>query len=202
MKRSSSCAARLRRRALCALAIALGVIGSLDSVDAQVSDRSLYLWGGIGYGSFGCYQSFNCNAHESGEARGAKNVFAGIGWTLTPLLIGGLELNARSKNQGESTLRLISASTVLLLYPVRSLGLHMKGSLGLGSLNHSGTEGDIILSDDWSTGPTATVGIGYDISLSPRLALSPGLDIGGASFGQDYRRLWESRIRLTWHWSN
>jgi hypothetical protein len=188
----------LGARAL-ALAIALGVTGSVRSMDAQVASRSLYLWGGVGYGSFGCFESFNCDAHESGEARGAINGFAGIGRSLTRSLVAGLELNARSKTNGESTLRLISASTVLLFYPVQSIGLHFKGSLGFGSLNHSGFEGDIILSDEWSTGPTGSVGIGYDLPLSTRLALSPGFEVGATSINQIYRRLWESRIRLTWH---
>jgi hypothetical protein len=185
-------------RLLCALAVAIG--GSAGSMDAQVSSKSILLWGGAGYGSFDCWDSFSCNAHVSGEARGAINGFVGIGGSITPFLTAGLELNARSKNEGTSTIRMKSASAVLMFYPASSMGLHFKGSAGISRFNHTGNEGDIVLSKATSTGTIGSLGIGYDLPLSPRVSLTPGFELGAASIANDgYRKMWETRLRLTWH---
>jgi hypothetical protein len=185
-------------RLLCALAVA--TVGSAGSMDAQVSSNSLQLWGGVGYGSFGCWDSFSCDAHVSGEARGAINGFAGIGGSITPFLTAGLELNARAKNEGTSTIRMKSASAVLVFYPAPSMGLHFKGSAGIAVSNHSGSQGDILLSDAQSTGTIGSLGIGYDLPLSSRISLTPGFELGAASIGGDgYRKMWETRLRFTLH---
>ena len=181
------------------LALAVTTVGSAGSTDAQVSSNPLRLWGGVGYGSFGCWDSFSCNAHVSGEARGAMNGFVGIGGSITPYFTAGLELNARAKDEGTSTIRMRSASAVLVVYPAPAIGLHFKVSAGIAGFRHSGTEGDIVLSDAQSIGTVGSLGIGYDLPLSPRISLTPGFEVGAASIGNDgYRKMWETRLRVTW----
>jgi hypothetical protein len=181
------------------VAFSVAIIASPAGVSAQTSATALRLWAGGGYGSFDCYESFSCNAQEFGEARGAINGFAGIGRSVTRSLVAGLELNARSKHEGTSTIRMRTASAIVLFYPVPSTGLHLKGTAGIGYNQHDGLMDDIVLPSDRNWGTNVSLGIGYDLPIASRISITPGFEIGAASFeSAGFRRLWESRVGLTW----
>lgn len=155
-------------------------------------------WAGAGYGSFGCWESFRCDFNEFNEVRGAWNGFLGGSAELSRFFEAGAEFTSRRKDRGPSTISLRTTSALLLFRMPAVSGLRLRASLGQGVRKVVGTEGDIIL-DERASGAYRSAGISHDWRVSPRLSLSPALEVGAIDFGDEKdSKMWEVRLGLTW----
>jgi hypothetical protein len=105
---------------------------------------------------------------------------SGVGWyfalggTLRPNVLLGGELNLYGKRndaqQRDATLGALSA--VLQYYPLGASGFYLKGGAGLGASLMAGG-GGLIESGGWA----AQGGVGYDVRIGRRFALTPFANI-------------------------
>ena len=180
------------------LAVTIVALFGALSAEAQSSNRSLRVWGGASYGSFGCWESLSCDAFVFGEAKGAIGGFVGIAKSIVPALSAGVELTTRAKDDGPITFGMQTASAIVLVRPFRKADLQVRGTFGIARTKRSGAVDDMLFSDG-RTGRVGSVGVGYDVRILPRLAVAPEFEIGAANYGDERSpKFWQWRLAMVW----
>jgi hypothetical protein len=140
---------------------------------AQTRETPLQFSAGAGYGSFGCWESYRCDPHVFGKARGALSAFVGLAKPVSTYVLAGVEVTGRVKDRVESTFTMSTVSAVLTVRPLPFGGLRLRTTLGFAMYGHSAaTIDDQLLAPDRSCGHTESLGISYDLQLSRRVALA------------------------------
>lgn len=210
---------RAIRLALVALAAVVVVNDSAEAqrrrglVDVSPSSdrRGFWLEGAIGWGE----ESYRCTPQICGagvpvgytDALGKPTLSIRLGGTVNPHLRLGGEVttwwNSYSDfddiGEFDVTETLTEVMAIARVYPVRDLGLYVKGGAGLGVTTASVEFGDT----DSETGFATTLGAGYEIKVSRQLFITPAVDYYMNRFEQRNadtlkERLWNFSIGVTW----
>jgi hypothetical protein len=162
--------------------------------------RGLWLNGGIGAGE----ESFKFGGDPWSRGLTKPTFTFGIGGTVNPRLRLGFEgtgwFNRYQDDQANNvTESLWSLLAVARFFPSRNAGLFLKGGGGLGVSAVSVEAG----TGTSETGFATMLGAGYEIRLSPKLYLTPGVEWYRHSFQKRgdatlYERLVNVNLALTW----
>jgi hypothetical protein len=143
-------------------------------------------WLGLGLGAGGESYDLRTGAGYSGVLY-QPTVSLRLGGTVSQQLRLGGEVLSWINEQGHAVESLSSALFVAQFYPASSLGLYLKGGLGIGRNAIDFDDGF----DVGDTGFAALVGAGYELRLGRRFYLNPVIDLVGHSysdrFGGSYR---------------
>jgi hypothetical protein len=158
--------------------------------------RGPWLSLGLAFGSVSCLDY--CSSI-------APAIEVAAGWTLSPrfLLGAGIIGWTKGSKTGEyegATLRLTVGSLALRarFYPQQTAGFFLTGGLGIGMIRLSDEHGISYT----QTGLGFLGGLGCDLWMTPRMSLTPFLDISGsrAWSADDLRAdLWRLGLGLTMH---
>jgi hypothetical protein len=151
---------------------------------------------GLGFGSVNCADA--CSSV-------APAVEVAAGWALSPRFSLGAGITGWTKGgkTGEyegATLRLTVGSLGLRarFYPQQTAGFFISGGLGIGIIRLS-DEGGL---SSTQTGLGFLAGLGCDLWMTPRMSLTPFLDISGSrawSADELHADLWRLGLGLTFH---
>lgn len=134
--------------------------------------KGFWLTVGLGYGSAG----FGCSGCASIREGGISGVL-GLGGTINPHLQLGFESDSWLEDTQDNALSVGTGTLTARWYPSTTGGLFFKGGVGFGyRAIGSG-------SDDQHTGLGLNAGLGYDIAVSRKVALSPTLSYSRAWLG-------------------
>ena len=147
---------------LVAPVLLLAVLGT-QTADAQSRRQGFWISGGIGAGV----------DNNSSEAGGAG--YVRLGGTVGKVLLGGETSGWTRSEDGVSLLRNNTMFTAMV-YPSLVGGFFIKGGLGFSVIRVSGTVGGFSASVT-ENGFGSVLGLGYDIPISPKLSLTPNLDL-------------------------
>ncbi|ODS52638.1 MAG: hypothetical protein ABS36_16450 [Acidobacteria bacterium SCN 69-37] len=147
---------------------------------AQAPGRFL-ISGGGGYGS----ADARCDDCVGDRQGGAAGYFR-LGYAVTPRLVLGGEANVWTKREslgGASTrLRFSSVSATAAFYP-DSAGFFIRGGAGLAMARLDVNARDSSLREDLGSGFGVLAGLGYDIPISRRLSMTPGVNVSRGQIG-------------------
>ena len=133
-------------------------------------------WGGIGVGR--ARPSVECGPCGDAGGRWETTVTASVGRTLGPRVRLGLEgtgwyrAELRNDDDLENATEGFALNAALRYYPIRGAGLHLRSGAGVGLTQRY----SIVPSDSlrwYDVGPSAMLGIGYDVGLGRSWALVP-----------------------------
>lgn len=143
-------------------------------------------WLGLGFGAGGESYDLRTGAGYSAVFY-QPTVSLRLGGTVSQQLRLGGEVLSWINEQGDAVESLSSALFVAQFYPASSLGLYLKGGLGIGRNAIDFDDGF----DVGDTGFAALIGAGYELRLGRRFYLNPVIDLVGHSysdrFGGSYR---------------
>jgi hypothetical protein len=139
--------------------------------------------GGIGYGS----ADANCDGCGGDREHGAAGYFR-LGFTVAPKVVLGLEANVWAKqleieSDVTTTLAFYNVSGTVTFYP-RNTGLFIRGGAGVALTSMDIDVDGSTISADLGSGPGAIVGVGYDIPVSRRLSITPGVNVWYGRLGE------------------
>jgi len=170
--------------------VAVAALVAASSAHAQVS-----LSAGALAGSFNCWQSLSCNAHEAAEARNGVGGFLAASLPLASWVRAGAELTLRHKDLGYKESRLTSASVELQLRPTPLNGLWLRAASGVGTSRESAHQVDDIVMGAESRGVRInTIGALYELRIADRVSLVPRGTVGWIGREQ---RLWDVGVGVT-----
>lgn len=151
---------------------------------AQTASREGF-WFGIGAGAGRAEVTCDDCDDEDGETGGSGYVKAG--WTLTPRLLVGGELNVWTRREDlgdtDAWLTMYNASATLTFYPSTVAGFFVKGGAGVAYLDTDVERRGSTITIDLGSGPGFLVGAGYDIRLG-RVALTPAVNYWRGHIGE------------------
>jgi hypothetical protein len=153
----------------------------------EVRDGSRHgLWFGAGLGAGGESYDLRTGTGYSGLLY-QPTVSLRLGGTVSPHLRLGGEVLSWINEQGDAVESLSSALFVAQYYPASSLGLYLKGGVGIG-------RNAVDFQDGFGVGDTGfagLVGAGYELRLGRRFYLNPAVDLVGHTYngrgGGNYR---------------
>jgi hypothetical protein len=149
-------------RALMGLAVI--AVGSAGSVSAQ--ERQGFFFGiGLGYGSLG----LSCDNCGDTSREGSYSGGLRLGGAITPQVLVGAETVGWYKDEDGASLNFGVLSGNAYYYPSKTLGLFVKGGVGLA---YTEAQVDYVGSDS-ETGFGWQVGAGYDIRIGQKTAITP-----------------------------
>lgn len=172
------------RPALVAIALLAAVV---TAAEAQLADERRGLWVGAGAG-FGSAEGTCsiCLGREAGPAGLVR-----VGGTLSGAILAGLEGTGWRRSEGSLDRSFIMVAAVGAYYPIRNLGLHVKG--GLGQYWYFEEDAATELS---TQGLALEVGVGFDVRIAAGVSLSPFGSLMTSGFGNPTRLDKASGIRL------
>lgn len=158
--------------------VAALTLGAVQFASAQEPDARHGFWAalGLGYGANSLSCSGGCDFNSEAKG-GATTVALKMGGTPKSTLRLGGEVNLWVKDVSGVTESVGNISAVAYLYPSPRSGFFVKGGVGLASFQLS--QGNSTASAD---GPGFLAGLGYDIRLSRKIALTP---VANVYYGHD-----------------
>ena len=182
-----------------AIVLLTAILNAATESTAHAQDRrGFWIGSGIGLGSVDVSTSDGINL-PSRARKGAFDILTG--WTLTPQLLIGMELNITSigviRDGVFQDAGIVDLDGAITYYPRRSSGFFVKGGVG-GSFFDDLEESPAV--DVSGTGVGAIVGTGYDIYLGRNLSLTTAVDfrfsrIGSVTLdGQSGFRGWKHNV--------
>jgi hypothetical protein len=135
-------------------------------------------WLGLGVGAGGESYDLRTGAGYSNVLYRPTVSFR-LGGTLGPRLRLGGEVLSWIHENGPVTETLSSALFIAQFYPAYSLGLYLKGGLGIGRNSVNFPDGFNV----GDTGFAGLIGAGYELRLGRRFYLNPVVDLVGHSYG-------------------
>lgn len=141
----------------------------------------------IGFGAGPAYSWIDCRAcgppvtNDPWDGGLGASLFIALGGTVRPNLLVGGELSLWSSTHSaeevaERNATVLSLDAVAQYYPTADRRLYLKGGIGIGgAILETSAEGTRAVEDVESEGWSLQGGVGYDIPLGRRLALSPHL---------------------------
>lgn len=170
--------------------VAVAALFAASSANAQVSFSA-----GALAGSFNCWQSLSCNAHEAAEARNGVGGYLAVARPFASRIRVGAELALRHKNLGYKESRLTSASAELQLRPTPLQGLWLRAATGVGTSRESAHQVDDMVFNAESRGVRInTIGAMYELRIADRVSLVPRGTLGWIGSEQ---RLWDMGVGVT-----
>lgn len=171
------------------VALSMALLAVPAPARAQAPGRFLVSGGG-GYGS----ADATCD-DCSGDREGGGAGYFRLGYTVWPKLVIGLESNVWTKRESvtdgfSSTLLFYNVSGTLAFYP-KHTGFFVRGGAGASLASVDIDVDDSSLSADVGSGFGVLGGIGYDIRLTRRLSLTPGVNVWYGKLG-DLKALGET----------
>jgi hypothetical protein len=160
--------------------------GPAPVTPTTASRQGFWIGFGFGYGSWGCEGCDDTIGSFSGTFR--------LGGTLSPHLRLGVSTNGWYKSEDGATLSMANLSAVLMIYPSASDGFHF--TLGVGtsvlvaSLSGFGSESEV--------GGGAIIGLGYDVMVARRFALTPYVNVVAGGFDGGYAYFAQFGLAATW----
>jgi hypothetical protein len=158
---------------------------------------------GLGGGSAGTDCTTSCS---SDRFTGASGYFR-LGGTLSRSLLVGVESNGWLHSEGGVDESIGFGSVVALWYPSPTGALYVK--VGLGGMRYRADDGVDVLT---ATGPSASLGLGYEMRLGRNMSLVPYLNslasssvklrINGAPVSTNEAislNLFQFGLGITWH---
>ena len=174
------------RHVLVALLVAATPVAAAAQGHPQTRE-GFWIGFGFGYGTLG----FECSGCSSDRA-GAFSGYLKMGGTLSSKLLLGGETNGWTKDDQGTTVTAANASLTLYFYPSPSGGFFLRGGVGWASLDIEGVGSE--------TGPGGTLGLGYDIRVSPKMSVTPVLNFMGGALANDFKQnVVQVAVGLTWH---
>jgi hypothetical protein len=140
----------------------LAVLGT-QTANAQGRRQGFWISGGIGAGV----------DNTSDNAGGAA--YLRLGGTLGQVLLGG-EVNGWTRSENGAALTRSNTTFTALIYPSATAGFFFKGGVGVSIIRVS-TDILGVSASATEQGFGSVLGIGYDIPLSPKISLTPNLDV-------------------------
>lgn len=164
------------------LFLALIALSIPARANAQAPGKFL-LSGGGGYGS----ADAACDECLDDRQNGAAGYFR-LGYTVTPKLVLGLETNVWTKQEAveagvSATLLFSNVAGTLAFYP-KETGFFVRGGAGAALANLDVEMDDATVSADLGSGFGVLGGVGYDIRLSRRLSITPGVNVWYGKLGE------------------
>lgn len=164
----------------CGLRLATLVLlwGALQSASAQQTQERKGFWFGfgLGYGSVGCD---DCDGRE-----GSGTGYLRLGGTVSRKVLIGFEANGWAKSENDVTVSIGNGSAVIYFYPSAQGGFHLKGGLGLATVEFALDLGGGTFSVD-DTGVGGLLGLGYDVRIGRNISLVPFANFLGATFSNN-----------------
>jgi hypothetical protein len=160
-----------------AMLVVLAIV-AVEALPAAAQERQgFWISGGGGWGSLGV------SVDELEDEREGSGVgFLRGGWTLTPRVLLGGELNAWSQSeeveQGlDARLTVYNLSVALTYYPQPMGGFFVKGGIGGTFADTDLTLEGTSITVDLGRGVGFIAGAGYDVRLTRRLYLTPAVNL-------------------------
>lgn len=145
--------------------LALVATAQVAAQGRQLERKGFFIGGGLGYGSLGLTCDLGCSG--LGREGGASGFFH-LGGAVSPQLLLGVETNAWYKSQNGASITMGTLTFTAVGYPSKRANFFLRGGAGLGTLNAD--DGSTSGSD---TGFGGSAGLGYDIAIGGRTALTP-----------------------------
>jgi hypothetical protein len=142
------------------------VVAVPERLNAQTDapERSaIFVSAGAGPGSYDC----GCTSLDPGVSM--QVLFGG---PVSPRALVGLEVTGWFKEQRRAEYRHLGMSLAAQLYPLEAMGLFVRGSFGLASLEISGDTRNLD-SPNGGSGLGWGAGVGYDIGVLGHVAVTP-----------------------------
>lgn len=139
--------------------------------------QGFWMGAGGGYGS--AHPDCDGCDHAGRESSGV--LYLKAGWTLTPRLLVGGELNVWKKDvrgiapNVDAALRMSSLSATATVYPWAASRLFFKGGAGLAFVGSEFTIGQTSIAPSLGVGTGLLTGAGYDVRLTNRISLTPAV---------------------------
>jgi hypothetical protein len=145
--------------------LAVTATAQLAAQTRQLERQGFFIGGGLGYGSLG----LTCDLGCSGLGReGGVSGFIHLGGAVSQQLLLGVESNGWYKKQNGATVTMGTLTATAIGYPSKTVGFFVRGGAGIGMLHAD--DGTDSASD---TGFGGSAGLGYDIPIGSRTALTP-----------------------------
>ncbi len=163
-------------RSAIAVTMALAVLAQAGHAQSRVLEhRGFWLRFGLGYGSV----DLTCDGCQSSREGGVAG-FLALGGTLGPHWQLGGETSSWVKSEEGITLTIGTATLSGYYYPSLKNGLYLRAGAGL---SYSiATDGS---ASETHTGVGGILGLGYDIPVSRKVAISPYASWSLGSLGTD-----------------
>jgi hypothetical protein len=137
---------------------------------------------GMGDGSAG----FDCNYFCDSDRLNGVSSYLRLGATLSSHVLLGAEINGWVNSDNLVTEAVWVASVVILWYPSGMGASYVK--LGLGGMHYGTGTGVADFTTVSANAPSATLGVGYEVRVRPKVSLVPWIDVLASSrVGLDYR---------------
>lgn len=164
-----------------AAGLALGVLLIPVGASAQAPGKFL-ISGGGGYGSADAACD-DC----SGDRQGGGAGYFRLGYTVAPKLVLGLETNVWTKQEAvetgvSATMSFYNVSGTLAFYP-QETGFFVRGGAGAALASIDVEIEDSNVTADLGNGFGVLGGVGYDIRVSRRLSITPGVNVWYGKLG-------------------
>jgi hypothetical protein len=177
------------KRMLGLAVLAMGVLLIPVGASAQAPGKFLISAGG-GYGS----ADAACDDCSGDRQNGGAGYFR-LGYTVAPKLVLGFETNVWTKQEAvetgvSATMSFYNVSGTLAFYP-KETGFFVRGGAGAALANIDIEIEDANVNAELGSGFGVLGGVGYDIRVSRRLSITPGVNVWYGKLG-DLKALGET----------
>ena len=170
---------RALRRPAGAVTISLAALAlTATAATAQQPVREGF-WGSVGAG-YGTAE-MSCGNCDDIPREGSFSGFLVMGLTLNPSLLVGLEVDGWVKTINGDPLRLGGLNGTVQWYPSSSMGLFVKGGIGMAYARGDLRFPTSVFLDDAGLG--YLFGVGYDVPISGGLSITPLASFYGGNIG-------------------
>lgn len=180
-------------RVVCTAKRVIGMLALLLSVSAvgqgqghAQTRQGFWIGFGFGYGSLGC--------EDCDDRFGSAAGFLRMGGTLSNRWLIGGEIEAWSKEEGNTTLTYTNVGPVVLFYPSATGGFFLKGGVAIATVE---LEVGALSGDE--SGAGITLGLGYDGRVGKNFSLTPYFNLSSGSFDGANANMFQFGLSFTWH---
>ena len=158
------------------LAMATVVVLSMPA-EASAQERQGF-WFGIG-GGYG-WAGVSCDDCDDSDREGSGVGYLKGGWTLNRRVLLGVEVGLWTKSDTsesfELAMNLYHVSGTITFYPQADNGFFLKGGAGVAFVDVDVSGSGSSMTVDLGQGPGFLVGVGFDIPVARRVAVTPAVN--------------------------
>lgn len=156
----------MRRRwsQLAVLALVLIGAGRLEAQGRTLERRGFFIGGGLGYGGL----DITCGGCDFAR-EGSVSGFFHLGGAVSPQLLLGAESNGWYKSESGVSVTMATLTFTAIGYPSKTANFFVRGGAGAGVLSADAG----VFGSDSETGFGGSLGVGYDLPIGGRTALTP-----------------------------
>jgi hypothetical protein len=138
--------------------------GRLDAQGRHLERKGFFIGGGMGYGGLDITCG-GCDVSREGSVSG----FFHLGGAVSPQLLLGAETNGWYKSLSGTSVTMGTLTFTAIGYPSKAANFFVRGGVGAGVLSADAGA----LGSDSETGFGASLGLGYDLPIGGRTAITP-----------------------------